>query len=86
MPCAIGLPACRRLNCRPPLSTHLPLPQIRLTWLPAKSKIESHFLIFYARVPDGFRKIDDVVLDHGQIAIEDRTNGKQVTLKASKDL
>ncbi|MGH9722469.1 MAG: hypothetical protein ACRD8O_19835, partial [Bryobacteraceae bacterium] len=34
-------------------------------WLPAKSKIESRFLMFYTRTPDGMTKIDDVRLDNG---------------------
>jgi hypothetical protein len=55
-------------------------------WLPAKSKIESHFVIFYARVPEGFRKVDEVTLEHGQITVEDRTNGKQITFVASRGL
>src|SRR5262249_12860463 len=32
-------------------------------WLPAKSKIESRFLLFYARVPEGFGRVDDVRLE-----------------------
>jgi hypothetical protein len=32
-------------------------------WLPAKAKIETRFLMFYTRVPDGFSRIDDVVLE-----------------------
>jgi hypothetical protein len=55
-------------------------------WLPAKSKIESHFLLFYAHVPEGFRKVDDVRLQNGRIIIEDRAAGKQVTLAASRGL
>lgn len=55
-------------------------------WLPAKSNIESHFLLFYAHVPEGFRKVDDVRLQNGRIIIEDRTAGKQVTLAASRGL
>jgi hypothetical protein len=55
-------------------------------WLPAKSKIESHFLLFYARVPEGFRKVDDVRLENGRIIIEDRAAQKQVTLAASRGL
>lgn len=55
-------------------------------WLPAKSKIESHFLIFYAHVPEGFRRVDDVMLEHGQITIQDRMNDKQVELAASRGL
>ena len=52
-------------------------------WLPAKSKIESRFLVFYARVPQGFSKVDDVRLENGQLVIEDRAAGKTVTLAAS---
>ena len=55
-------------------------------WLPAKSTIESHFLLFYARVPDGFRKVDDVRLENGRIIIEDRAGQKEVTLAASRGL
>ena len=32
-------------------------------WLRAKSKIESHFLLFFAHVPDGLTKVDDVRLE-----------------------
>jgi hypothetical protein len=52
-------------------------------WLPAKSKIESRFMIFYARVPEGFTRVDDVRVDKGRIIIEDRAAHKQVTLAAS---
>jgi hypothetical protein len=55
-------------------------------WLPAKSKIETHFLVFYARVPDGFKKVDDVRLENGKIAIEDHGAQKQVVLAASRGL
>lgn len=55
-------------------------------WLPAKSKIESHFLVFYTRVPEGVQKIDDVRLENGQLTIEDRHAGKKITLKASLPL
>jgi hypothetical protein len=55
-------------------------------WLPAKSKIESHFLLFYARLPEGFREVDDVRLENGRIVIEDRTTQMRVTLRASRGL
>jgi hypothetical protein len=29
-------------------------------WLPAKSTIESHFLLFYAHVPQGFSQVDSI--------------------------
>ena len=30
-------------------------------WLPARTKIESRFLMFYAHTPEGFNKVDDVL-------------------------
>jgi hypothetical protein len=55
-------------------------------WLPAKSKITTKFLMFYARVPDGFTKVDDVRMENGQIIIEDHTAHNQVRLAASLEL
>jgi hypothetical protein len=55
-------------------------------WLPAKSKIGTRFLMFYAGVPEGFRRVNDVRLENGRIVIEDREAGKQVTLPASRPL
>jgi len=55
-------------------------------WLPAKSKIGSSFLIFFAHTPEGFRKVDDVRLENGQIVVEDRKDKLQITLAASLPL
>jgi len=55
-------------------------------WLPAKSKIESHFLLFYTRVPEGFQHVDDITLENGRIVIQDRRAQRQVTLAASRGL
>jgi hypothetical protein len=55
-------------------------------WLPAKSKIESHFLLFYTRLPEGFHKVDTVELENGQIVIQDRSANKRITLTASRPL
>jgi len=55
-------------------------------WLPAKSKIGSHFLLFYTRVPAGFNQVDDIRLENGQIVIEDKSSGKRLTLAASRGL
>jgi hypothetical protein len=52
-------------------------------WLPARTKIESRFLMFYAHTPEGFSKVDDVRLENGTIVIEDHKAHKQVTLTAS---
>lgn len=52
-------------------------------WLPAKATIRTAFLLFYARVPEGFGKVQTVRLDQGQLVIEDVT-AKRITLAASK--
>jgi hypothetical protein len=54
--------------------------------LPARSKIASSFLMFYTRVPDGFKKVDDVRLQDGSLTIEDRGAGKTIKLAASLPL
>lgn len=55
-------------------------------WLPARSRIGAQFLLFYARVPEGMRKVDDVRLEGGKLTIEDRTAGKTLVLSASRPL
>jgi hypothetical protein len=52
-------------------------------WLPARTKIESRFLMFYAHTPEGFSKVDDVRLENGTIIIEDHKSRKHMTLTAS---
>ncbi|MBI4877233.1 MAG: hypothetical protein HY822_21610 [Acidobacteria bacterium] len=59
-------------------------PMVR--WLPAKSAIETRFLMFYARTPEGMRKIDSVRLENGKLILEDRAAGKTLTLSASLGL
>ena len=54
-------------------------------WLPAKSRIETRFLMFYTRVPEGFARIDNVTFENGKIAILDHS-GKSVALAASQGL
>ena len=54
-------------------------------WLPAKATLQTRFLIFYARVPEGFSRIDDVVLEGGNMTIVDRS-GKRLVLPASRGL
>ncbi len=54
-------------------------------WLPAKSTIRSHFLLFYARTTDGFGKVVSVRLQNGHIVIEDSAK-KQIVLTASLPL
>jgi hypothetical protein len=55
-------------------------------WLPAKSTITSSFLIFFVATPEGFGKVDDVVLEGKRLAIEDRTSGKRIVLAVSRGL
>jgi hypothetical protein len=55
-------------------------------WLPAKSKIQSHFLIFYTRVPEGFTRVDDVTLKGGKLIVADHAAGKEVVLAAGRSL
>jgi hypothetical protein len=55
-------------------------------WLPAKSKIESRYVLFYTRVPEGFTRVDDVRAGKGGLTIEDRTAKKQVQLALSLPL
>jgi hypothetical protein len=55
-------------------------------WLPAHSKITSSFIMFYTRTPDGFSRVDDVVLENGAITIEDRRQRKKIVLKTSRGL
>jgi len=54
-------------------------------WLPAKGKLRSSFLFFYARTPDGFSNVADVKLEDGRLQIQDRS-GRTVTLNARKPL
>ncbi len=54
-------------------------------WLPAKSTIRSHFLLFYASTPAGFGKVSSVRLENGQIVIQDSAQ-KRITLPASLPL
>jgi len=54
-------------------------------WLPAKSKIESRFLLFYTKVPEQFTKIDDVKLQDGKLTLVDQS-GKTFVLAAARDL
>lgn len=52
-------------------------------WLPARGRIESSFIMFYARTPEGMQRVDDVRVEGGRITIEDRRAGRRFTLAAS---
>jgi len=55
-------------------------------WLPAKSKIATRFLLFYAKSPEGMTRMDDVLLENGMLIVEDRASEKKMTLAASRPL
>ena len=55
-------------------------------WLPAKSKISSRFLLFFTRVPEGMKKVDDVRLDGKTLIVEDKQAGVKLSLAASQGL
>ena len=55
-------------------------------WLPAKSRIATRFLLFYAKSPEGMTRVDDVRLETGMLIVEDRASGKTMTLAASRPL
>jgi hypothetical protein len=54
-------------------------------WLPAKSKITSDFLMFYAHAPKGMTKVDEVRIEQGSIVVLDRAAGKSLTLSAANE-
>lgn len=55
-------------------------------WLPAKSEITAKFLIFYARVPQGFAGVSDVQLENGTIVMQERGGSRKVELKTAQTL
>ena len=71
---------------REAIQTHSMLGAPTYRWLPARSKISSHFLMFYARTPEGFQKVDDVRLEAGTLTVEDHQAAKKITLAASLPL
>ncbi len=54
-------------------------------WLPAKSTIATRFAVFYTRIPDGLKKVDDVRLENHEIVVEDRSSHKTVRIAATVD-
>jgi hypothetical protein len=42
--------------------------------------------MFYVATPEGFRKVDDVVLDGNTLTVEDRTSGRRIVLAVSRGL
>ena len=54
-------------------------------WLPARAKLQTRFLMFYAKAPEGFTRIDDVVLEGAKLTVVDRSELRLV-LPASRGL
>ncbi len=52
-------------------------------WLPAKSEIDTSFMLFYARIPEGMKRVDTIRVDGKRLVIEDRKSGKTMSLAAS---
>ncbi|MCC7499148.1 MAG: hypothetical protein IT160_16310 [Bryobacterales bacterium] len=55
-------------------------------WLPAKSRIESRYALFYIYVPQGFTRGDEIRMGQGTLTLEDRTSGKSVSIAFSRPL
>jgi hypothetical protein len=55
-------------------------------WLPAKSSINTRFLLFYAHVPDGFTRVDDIKVKNGRILIIDHSIKDPLTLISAEGL
>jgi hypothetical protein len=52
-------------------------------WLPAKSRIQARYLMFYTAAPEGMMQVDDIRLENGTLLVEDRKNRKTIRLAAS---
>ncbi len=55
-------------------------------WLPARSAIQSRFLVFYARAPEGMTRVDEITLEGGRLVIEDRATNRKLVLEAALGL
>ncbi len=60
--------------------------QLLYRWLPAQSKIESNYLFFWTRTPQGFLGVSDIDFSGGQLRILDGRSGQTITLPASLPL
>jgi hypothetical protein len=55
-------------------------------WLPAMSKIESTYLMFWASTPEGFTGVSSVELSGGKLTLKDSRSGKTMTLATRQTL
>lgn len=62
------------------------LGELLYRWLPARSKIEATYLMFWARTPAGFLGVDDIQVGGDNLKIFDHRSGQTLTLKSSLPL
>ncbi len=55
-------------------------------WLPAKSTIETSYLLFWTRAPEGFLRVDELAVAGGKISLHDRRSGKELALDFAGEL
>ncbi len=60
--------------------------QLLYRWLPARGRIVSSYLLFWTRVPEGFKGVDEVQWSSGKLHIEDYRSGQVVELTAARAL
>lgn len=53
-------------------------------WLPAKETVETTFLMFWTRTPEGFAGVSDIEIKGKKLQIRDKRSGKSITLDASQ--
>ncbi|MDA1313888.1 MAG: hypothetical protein O2968_11175 [Acidobacteria bacterium] len=52
--------------------------------MPARSTIESSFLMLWTRAPDGFEGVSEIDFANEEVRIQDRRLGKMIRLRASR--
>ena len=55
-------------------------------WLPARSKIDASYLIFWTRTPEGFAGVDKAVWRDGVLSLQDNRSGQVIELLARGSL
>ena len=55
-------------------------------WLPARSTIESGYVLFWTRTPEGFRGVDEVIWKDGKLRIRDTRSDQVLELTARGSL
>ena len=58
--------------------------QLLYRWLPAKSKIETSFVLFWTRTPEGFQGVDDIQIKGGKLRVTDRRSNTTFALGLSQ--